>query len=101
MSTKKEAVETTAEATTETKAAQETACYVGPSTLGIASGTIYNAGLPPILEDAIKELPVIKNLVVPISQLAEANKALGIPGSAMNKFYSIAKDYFAEKKGGK
>lgn len=101
MSTKKEAVETTEETTTETKAAQETVCYVGPSTLGITSGTIYNAGLPPILENAIKELPVIKNLVVPISRLAEANKALGTPGSSMSKFYSIAKDYFTKKKGGK
>lgn len=100
MSTKKEAVETTAEATTATATAQETVCYIGPSTLGITSGTIYNAGLPPILDNAIKELPVIKNLVVPTSRLAEANKALSIPESAMSKFYSIAKDYFT-KKGGK
>lgn len=107
MSTKKEAVETAAEATAETTAAtqeapqEETRCYIGPPTLGIISGTIYNAGLPPVLEVAIKEQPVIKNLVVPISKLAEANKALSSPDSALTRFYSMAKDYFAKKKGGK
>ncbi|MDD3251766.1 MAG: hypothetical protein PHV18_04305 [Lachnospiraceae bacterium] len=87
-------------ATEDTKSVEKTAtkCYIGPSTLGIISGTIYNAELPPLLKEAIKELPIISNLVVPVNELAAANMALGSPNSAMSRFYSVARDYFKNKR---
>lgn len=85
----------------EAKAAKETVtkCYIGPSALGINSGTIYNAGLPPALERAIEEYPIIKNLVVPLSGLPAANTALKDPKSAISRFYRFAEEYFGKKEG--
>lgn len=79
-------------------AASEARCYIGPSALGVGNGTIFSEGLPPMLEKAIADQPVIGSLVVPISGLAAANKALETPGSSLARFYSVAKEYFNTKK---
>lgn len=86
---------TTAETkpTKRTKAAQqqeEKMIYLGPTIRGIAmKGTVYVGGIPKIFEDAIKAYPVIKELLVPISQIVEANRMLSDPNSAISTFYKL------------
>lgn len=79
-------------------AAPEARCYIGPPTLGVMTGTLYLGDLPPSLQKAVDEQPIIGKLVVPVSQLAAANRSMANPDSAMRRFYSIAAEYF---KGGR
>lgn len=67
--------------------------YIGPSFKGVVSGTVYSNDLAPALNEAIKAVPVIAELVVPVSGLVNANKALASADSALNRFYQIAMDY--------
>lgn len=70
---------------------QEARIYIGPTQKGLAiAGTVYNGDLPPALNEAIRITPVLGELVVPISQLVEANKKLADQNSALNKFYELA-----------
>lgn len=71
--------------------AQEGRIYIGPMLKGVAMpGTVYNGDLPQALNDAIAATPVIKELVVPISRLIDANKKLADPNSALSRFYELA-----------
>jgi hypothetical protein len=73
--------------------------YVGPTIAGVAvQYTIYNNGLPTILKAAIAENPAIGSLVVPISKLAEAMKAINTKQGAMHIQYENVKQ-FKPKKG--
>lgn len=71
--------------------------YIGPGFRGVTHGTIYLGELPPHLEEAIKELPAIGELVVPMSKLVESNKALRDAESGLAKIYK----YVDEKKNGR
>lgn len=75
------------------KGAKEAKIYLGPSFSGAVEGTVYNNGLPPALEEAVKKMPAIGELAVPISRAAEAMKELAKPDSAMRKFYQKALNY--------
>lgn len=78
--------------------APEARCYIGPPTLGVMTGTIYIGDLPPELQKALDEKPIIGKLVVPVSQLPAANRDMANPDSAMRRFYRAAAEFF---KGGK
>lgn len=71
--------------------------YIGPGFRGVAHGTIYLGELPAHLQDAIKELPAIGELVVPMENIVERNKALRDPESGLAKIYR----YVDEKKNGR
>lgn len=72
----------------------EARIYIGPTLKGVAiSGTVLKGELPPALQEAIKANPVIKELVVPLSQLVEAGKKLTDQNSALSKFYDMAGKY--------
>ena len=65
-----------------------TVMYIGPSIKNIATtGTLYNNGLPePMLREMEKQ-PAIKNLIVPVGELAAAQKELATAGSALAVIY--------------
>lgn len=65
--------------------------YVGPSFKGVAHGTVYSNGLPPALEEAAKETPAIRELIIPIADVVKATKELAKPDSAMKRFYLAVK----------
>nr|DAJ08312.1 MAG TPA: hypothetical protein [Caudoviricetes sp.] len=70
--------------------------YIGPSIKGVSAGTVYKGELPPMLNDAIAELPAIRELVIPVNEVVTANKLLADSNTALSRFYEMAKNY---KKG--
>lgn len=68
-------------------------CYIGPSFKGAYTGSVYRDQLPPMLEDVIRQNPMIDSLVVPVSELAAANVALENPKSSLSRIFGMAKDY--------
>lgn len=88
--------ETTAAAVeaVESKSAEaESKIYIGASFKGVATGTVFKGGkLAPALEDAIKAVPAIKELVIPVSKLVDARKQLQNKDSALSRFYEAAKN---------
>lgn len=76
----------------ETKAAKtkekKTLVYIGPAIKGVvSSGTVYNNGVPEALIQEMVEQPVIKSLLVPVEELADARRELTKPGSALKIIY--------------
>lgn len=67
--------------------------YIGPSLKGTITGTVYKTALAPALEEAIKELPAISELVVPLEHLTAANRELSEPDSVLRRIYKMAEDY--------
>ena len=61
--------------------------YLGPNLKGVLRGTVFLNGLPPALEEAIRKVPVVAELVVPVSNIRHANRALADPDSALSRFY--------------
>ncbi|MFW6680670.1 hypothetical protein ACOAOT_23895 [Lacrimispora sp. AGF001] len=67
--------------------------YIGPTFKGVVNGTVFKGDLPPMLQTAIKDLPAIGELVIPLADLIKANKELSIPKSSLNRFFEMAKKY--------
>jgi len=86
-----EAVEAIAEKTTgtsETNKEIRQTIYIGPSIRGVMTGTVFTGtDLPKHLETAIEQQPVLKELIVPVSQLTAARKQLQDSNSAMSKYF--------------
>ena len=61
---------------TPKKTTQVQRVYIGPRINGVTHGTIYTGDLPDYLQNMISELPTIGALVINISELPAANKAL-------------------------
>jgi hypothetical protein len=57
--------------------------YVGPNIRGgrMAQYTVFRGGLPAYIEALLDEQPHIRNLIVPIAQLAEAQRRSVTPGT--------------------
>lgn len=65
-----------------------TVMYVGPTIKGVAvNGTLYRNGLPEALEAEAARQPAIRSLVVPVGELAAAQRELAVPGSALAVIY--------------
>ncbi|MCM1026092.1 MAG: hypothetical protein NC432_06630 [Roseburia sp.] len=89
--------EETAAATAETRAASatkeakagEAVAYLGPDLKNVAiNGTVYTGGLPEALKEKLKEVPALKGLLVPVSNLAAAGVAVATQGTAINNLYN-------------
>lgn len=85
--------ETTApESTSEVKEEIQQTIYIGPSIRGVMTGTVFTGSdLPEHLVAAIEQQPVLKELIVPVSQLIEARKQLQDSNSAMSKYFRKVK----------
>lgn len=67
--------------------------YIGPTIRGVVKhGSVFSGGLPQKLELLSKEKPIIKNMLIPISEVANAFKLLKEEGTAL----SIAYEHIAE-----
>lgn len=102
MSTKKT---TTTEETAVMAAAAESAvavepvAYLGPDIKNVAiNGTVYIDGLPEALRHKIDEIPAIKGLMVPISNLARAGAAIRTQGTALSNLYNAVSDKLQEQQ---
>lgn len=68
----------------------ESRIYIGPRIKGVVPGTVFTGGLTPMLEQAVAKTPAIAELIIPVSELREANKGLEDPDSALSRFYNLA-----------
>lgn len=72
--------------------------YIGPTIKGMVHGTVIKGELPPLLQEAIAEMPVIGELVIPLTDIVTANKNLSNPKSAFSKFHKMAQGYSKGEK---
>ena len=62
--------------------------YIGPSIRGVVKhGAAFSGGLPARVEKLADAKPIIKNLIVPVSDLADAIKRSNEEGSAVAVAY--------------
>ena len=91
---------------TDTTTAEEAEklVYVGPQlprgrlkTNKIFEGTREQIIASPEMEEVLKRYPLVKNMLVPVSKLAEAKQKIAAGGNALHKFYAdIASQAAAE-----
>ena len=98
-----EAVKTAQEAAQDAEAVQnapqeaepEKLVYVGPQlprgllkTNKIFEGTRDQILASPEMAEVLKRYPLVKNMLVPVSKLAEAKQKIAAGGNALHKFYA-------------
>lgn len=69
--------------------ADEIKVYIGPSIIGVSQGTVFSNGLTEVLKKAMDETPAIRNLVVPLSELAKAQTELADSRTARAKMFEV------------
>lgn len=75
--------------------------YMGPAIAGVAlPGTVYRNGIPPQLENVVKDFPALKRLLVETGKAQQTRKDLKDPQSAASVCYQSALEYL-QKKGAK
>lgn len=65
--------------------------YYGPNLPGLAHGTVFKGGIPPTVQDKIKENPLIKEAIIPLRQLGKTLAALRDGTSAEAAIYAALK----------
>lgn len=79
-------------------AEKKTMIYLGPTILGvITENNIFKGDLPEKIQNAVKEIPVMKSLFVPIENLISAKKELKESHSAKSICYNKMLEYKKEK----
>ena len=59
--------------------------YLGPTIRGVVKhGASFRSGFPRQLEDYCEKNPIIKNLIVPVSEITETTKAVSVEGTVEN-----------------
>lgn len=77
----------------------ETVIYIGPQIKGIVSSNmIFNHGLPEVLKQKAKEMPVIQNLIVPVKELSQAKRDILDEATAIGACYKKLVSLLKEKK---
>jgi len=62
--------------------------YIGPSIRGVVKhGSVFSGGLPARLEKLAAAKPIVKNLMVPVSELADTIRLSNEEGSAIAVAY--------------
>lgn len=78
--------------TANTDSTEEIFIYIGPTTYtGLIENTIVKGARESVeeyLKDAIKEIPQIKMLIVPVESLARNKAKIKQPGTLLNKYYN-------------
>ena len=65
----------------------ESTVYIGRSIPGLTTYTVFAGGvLPPHVEKMIAEKAEIKQLIVPVSRLAQARRDINVHGNVLNHF---------------
>ena len=70
----------------------EPVIYVGPSKPYIPQYKVFNNGLPKMIEEKIKEKPLLKQLFVPVKDLSKARKGILVKGSTLNIAFNQIKE---------
>lgn len=57
--------------------------YLGPTISGVVKhGDVFEDGLPKKLEKVAEKKPIVKNLIVPLSEILEVKRAIDQEGTA-------------------
>ena len=71
----------------------KTMVYIGPTMKHVArEGSAYRGGYTPKFEQKIKDNPILKELIVPVTELAEARKEMRTAGSRLEALYKKVKE---------
>jgi hypothetical protein len=85
----------------QAKDANTAVIWLGPSIAGVATtGTVYRNGLTPQMQEAVREVPALNNLLVSVSRAVKVRSDLRNPQSAAGICYNKALEY-AKTRGGK
>lgn len=85
----------------QAKGASTAVIWLGPSIAGVATtGTVYRNGLTPQMQKAVREVPALDNLLVPVARAVKVRSDLKNPQSAAGICYNKAIEY-AKTRGGK
>lgn len=69
-------------------AASKTVIYIGPTIKNVVTAnTLYSNGLPKALKEEMTRQKVLKKLVIPVEELADAQRQLATLGSALKTIY--------------
>ena len=65
--------------------------YLGPNKqkYGLMRNRVYEDGLPEYVEQAIKEVPEIEKLIVPVKDIERAKRLIRHKGSLMHRAYEV------------
>ena len=73
--------------------------YLGPSIAEVAAtGTVYNNGLTPQMQEAAEELPALNTLLVEIGGIVQARHDLRDKNSGISICYRKAEEYAEGRK---
>lgn len=70
---------------------KEPQVYVGPALrapLSLPRFTVFAGGTPPEVEALARRTPALRALIVPVSRLAEASKAVRQKGSLLHLYFT-------------
>lgn len=71
--------------------------YVGPSIINVVvENTVFNNGLTHILQEKCKEHPILKSMIVPLSEYAAALAQLRDPRSGLSIMYKKIREEIAD-----
>lgn len=66
----------------------EQVMYMGPAIRGIVkNGAVFTAGIPKKLEKLAEKKPIIRQLIIPLSEIVQAKKDLDTEGSVTSAAY--------------
>lgn len=89
----------TSRGTAKKNSAPEKVTYIGPAIRGVVQpGTVFNNGLPAVLQNKVKELPVLSSLLVPVKELGKARKDLQDGATALSVCYKKAVSILNKKE---
>ncbi|GEB35306.1 hypothetical protein [Brevibacillus parabrevis] len=79
---------------TESEQPQVQLIYVGPNLPGgrLMQYTVFRGGVPEYLTDLFEKQPAIRQLIVPVRDLAAAQAKTGTPGTLEHALYQQVKD---------
>ncbi len=67
----------------------EKVMYMGPTIRGVAkSGAVFSGGIPQKLKKLAEKKPIMKSLIVPISEIVQAKKDMDTEGTVAAVVYS-------------
>lgn len=73
----------------------EVVIYLGPTIKNVvATGTVFNNGLPKNLVIAIEQCPPVNELIVPLSEIATSLKNIQNKKGSTYAFYRKVKSFF-------
>lgn len=92
--TQKEVKASIEESSTPVKEVKSLVMYIGPNIPGVVvAHTVFNNGIPSLLEDEIKKVPAIKSLLIETNKIIDAKRDLADKYSALSICYKTVANY--------